>query len=145
MLAATAMLLPRPSWPPPPHCQRCRCTDHCHCAAATKLLLPPRCCQAATATAVAFVFIVVVIVVIVAISIAVATTAFSLLLIVVCAPPLLLPLGSLLPPPLRCRCIILQMVLLATSNFENQAKIMTCGTLTPVVFWRICTADSTFF
>ncbi len=36
-------------------------------------------------------------------------------------------------------------VLLGTSNFKNQASIMACRTLTPVVVWRIHMADLTFF
>ncbi len=36
-------------------------------------------------------------------------------------------------------------VLLMTSNFENSDSIMACGTLTPVVVWRIRMADLTFF
>ena len=46
---------------------------------------------------------------------------------------------------LKRRSIIRWMVSLAMSCFENPAKIMACGTLTPVVVSRIRTADSTFF
>jgi hypothetical protein len=33
----------------------------------------------------------------------------------------------------------------ALSDFENSARIMAHGTLTPVVVWRTQTAESTFF
>jgi hypothetical protein len=36
-------------------------------------------------------------------------------------------------------------ILLALSDFGNPARIMAPGTLTPVVVWRIRTAESTFF
>jgi hypothetical protein len=49
------------------------------------------------------------------------------------------------PPPPRCYRIILQTVVLAIFDFKNQAKIMACGTLTPVMFWRIRTAALAFF
>jgi len=37
------------------------------------------------------------------------------------------------------------MIFFAQSAFENPAKIMACGTLTPVVVWRSRTAAPTFF
>ena len=46
---------------------------------------------------------------------------------------------------LKRQSIIWRMVLLGMSCLKNPAKIMACGTLSPVVVSRICMAALTFF
>ena len=56
-------------------------------------------------------------------------------------------LRFLFGPPIssRRRRTCCRMISLAASDFENPARIIAPGTLTPVVVWRTRTAESTFF